>query len=91
MGGDETLRFELQPDGKGSVLTFVNTFDELGKAARDAAGWHACLDVLSCHLNDQEAPWTPGQRWQHVHPAYVERFGRDASTIGPAASLADPS
>jgi hypothetical protein len=21
----------------------INRFDEIGKAARDAAGWHACL------------------------------------------------
>jgi len=24
----------------------LDTIDELGKAARDGAGWHACLDVL---------------------------------------------
>ncbi len=87
-GGDE-LRFELQPDGAGSVLIFLNTFDELGKAARDAAGWHGCLDVLGYHLNDEEAPWTPTVRWQHVHQSYVERFGPDASSIGPPASVTD--
>ncbi len=87
-GGDE-LRFELQPDGAGSVLIFLNTFDELGKAARDAAGWHGCLDVLGYHLNDEEAPWTPTARWQHVHQSYVERFGPDASSIGPPASVTD--
>ena len=45
--GDEILRFELRPEGDGSVLEFTNIFDELGKAARDAAGWHACLDLLA--------------------------------------------
>lgn len=54
--GEETLRFELEPDEQGSVLTFVNTFDELGKASRDAAGWHACLDVLGYHLRGEEPP-----------------------------------
>ena len=29
-GDDETLRFELEPDGDGTLLTFVNTFTELG-------------------------------------------------------------
>jgi uncharacterized protein YndB with AHSA1/START domain len=86
-GGDETLRFELQSDGQGTVLTFLNTFDQLGKAARDAAGWHACLDVLGLHLDGEPAPWTPTERWQQVHESYVERFGPDASTIGPPASM----
>jgi uncharacterized protein YndB with AHSA1/START domain len=90
-GGDETLRFELEPDSDGSVLTFVNTFEELGKAARDAAGWHACLDVLAYHLDDQRAPWSPGERWQEVHESYVERFGPEAATIGPPASPDDPA
>src|SRR4051812_36701561 len=41
--GGDVLRFELEPDGDGCVLPFIDTFDELGKAARDAAGWHSCL------------------------------------------------
>ena len=40
------LRFELEPDGSGSVLTLTVTFPEYGKAARDAAGWHVCLEQL---------------------------------------------
>jgi len=79
----KTLRFDLQPDGEGTVLVFVNTFADLGKAARDAAGWHACLDLLGYHLAGQEAPWTPEERWRDVHPWYVEHFGPDAATIGP--------
>jgi uncharacterized protein YndB with AHSA1/START domain len=81
--GDEMLRFDLRPEGEGTVLVFVNTFDDLGKAARDAAGWHACLDLLDYHLAGQEAPCTPGERWRDVHRWYVEHFGPDAATIGP--------
>ena len=47
--GDETLRLEVAP-GSGCVLTLINRFDEIGKAARDAAGWHACLDALEAWL-----------------------------------------
>jgi uncharacterized protein YndB with AHSA1/START domain len=82
-GNEETLRFELRPDGEGSVLTFLNTFDELGKAARDAAGWHACLDALAHHLDGTEAPAKPAERWQQLHRSYIERFGPEAATIGP--------
>ena len=33
---DETLRLEVAPRGSGCVLTLINRFDEIGKAARDA-------------------------------------------------------
>jgi uncharacterized protein YndB with AHSA1/START domain len=82
-GDDETLRFELRPDGDGCVLTFVNTFAPVGRAARDAAGWHACLDALALHLAGQPLPWKPAERWGQVHPSYVERLGPEAATIGP--------
>jgi uncharacterized protein YndB with AHSA1/START domain len=84
-GNDETLRFELQPNGDGTLLTFVNTFDELGKAARDAAGWHVCLDALESDLDGEKPTWAPHERWQQVHQSYVERFGPEAATIGPPA------
>ena len=78
---DEVLRFELEPDGGGgTVLRFVNTFADVGKAARDAAGWHACLDALEADL-DGAAP--PEQRWDEVHPHYLERFPAEATTVGP--------
>jgi uncharacterized protein YndB with AHSA1/START domain len=82
-GDDETLRFEVQPDGDGSLLTFVNTFDKLGKAARDAAGWHVSLDALAHHLSGGQTRPSPDFGWQQVHEVYVERFGSEAATIGP--------
>jgi uncharacterized protein YndB with AHSA1/START domain len=81
-GDEETLRFELRPDGEGTALTFVNRFDQLGKAARDAAGWHVCLDNLARRLAGEE-PDTSSEAWQGVHAGYVESFGPDASMIGP--------
>jgi uncharacterized protein YndB with AHSA1/START domain len=81
--GEETLRFELRPDGAGSELTFLNSFDEIGKGARDAAGWHVCLDALGCQLDGDTPPWATRDRWREVHAVYVERFGPEASSIGP--------
>jgi uncharacterized protein YndB with AHSA1/START domain len=80
--GTDTLRIELQPDGDGTVLTLVDTFTELGKAARDAAGWHECLDRLVAEL-DGTVPPQPGAVWKVVNPMYQERFGLEASTMGP--------
>ena len=66
-----------------SVLTFVNRFDEQGKAARDGAGWHVCLDRLFYHLSGEEPPWDPDKQWKPVHDVYVEALGPEAATIGP--------
>lgn len=81
--GEDTLRFALEPDGDGTTLTLVDTLEELGKAARDGAGWHACLDQLGYHLDDAPPPWDPADRWRQVEHGYVERFGPEAATIGP--------
>jgi len=83
--GDEVLRFELGADGEGTVLEFTNIFDELGKAARDAAGWHSCLDVLGYEVDGRAAPWPTNERWKHVQGSYQERLGPDASILGPPA------
>jgi uncharacterized protein YndB with AHSA1/START domain len=77
--GKDVLRFDVRPDGEGSVLTFVNTFDELGRAARDAAGWHVCLDALAARLDGRAAHGD----WPQVHQHYLELFGPEAATIGP--------
>jgi uncharacterized protein YndB with AHSA1/START domain len=82
--GPDRLRFELQADGDGTVLTLRDTLEELGKAARDAAGWHVCLDQLDRHLaGDDEDGTDLRERWQPVHGWYVEHFSQEASTIGP--------
>lgn len=87
--GDERLRFELAPDGAGTLLTFTASFAELGRAARDGAGWHVCLDLLGYHLGNAAAPWTQHDRWRAVHAEYVARFGPEAATAGPPAELAE--
>jgi uncharacterized protein YndB with AHSA1/START domain len=79
---DDVLRFELEPDpgGPGCILRLTVTFPEHGKAARDAAGWHVCLDQLA-DGTDLDRP--PPERWRVIHAAYVDRLGPAASTIGP--------
>ena len=74
--GADRLRIELEPhDDDTTTLTFADTFGQLGKAARDGAGWHVCLARLTAELD------VPA--WQDVHGRYVERFGPAAATIGP--------
>jgi uncharacterized protein YndB with AHSA1/START domain len=81
--GEDTLRFALEPDGAGTKLTLVDILEELGKAARDGAGWHVCLDQLAYHLDDAAPPRDSADRWRQVNDDYVERFGPEAATIGP--------
>jgi hypothetical protein len=81
--GTDLLRIELAADGAGTVLTLTDTFDDVGKAAWDAAGWHECLDLLVSDL-DGTPPPAQGETWLRVHPVYVSTLGPEASTIGPA-------
>ncbi len=81
--GDDVLRFELAPEGRGSLLTLTVTFPEYGKAARDAAGWHVCLEQLSYVAAHEELPFTPSDHWRVVHRDYVSRLGPEASVLGP--------
>ena len=81
--GPDTLRLEVAARDTGCTLTLLHTFGELGKAARDAAGWHVCLDALACHLDGNTAP--PASLWAEVHPGYVSSFGPEASAAGVPA------
>jgi len=89
--GEDLLRFELQVVEGGTLLTLSDTFDELGRAARDAAGWHVCLDLLERRLLGEDPPADPGNAWKSVHAQYVEVLGPEASTIGPPEEFLDES
>jgi uncharacterized protein YndB with AHSA1/START domain len=81
--GPDVLRFELEADDGATVLLFTDTMQEIGKAARDGAGWHECLERLGYELSDEAPPIAPADRWRQLHRRYVERLGPEAATIGP--------
>lgn len=81
--GTDLIRIEIEPTADGCVLTLLDTIDEVGKAARDGAGWHVCLDKLERHLDGAAPEWSDGDRWSELHPGYVSTFGPAAATIGP--------
>lgn len=88
--GDDILRFELEPDGEGqTVLTLTVTMAAFGKAARDAAGWHICLENLAANLAGHREDDEHGDRWREVNKVYVAQFGPEASTIGPPEAWKD--
>jgi uncharacterized protein YndB with AHSA1/START domain len=56
--GEDHLRFELEPGGDGGdtcLLRFTVVLEAEDKAARDAAGWHQCLDGLERQLGGADA------------------------------------
>jgi uncharacterized protein YndB with AHSA1/START domain len=80
--GTDSIRIELEADGDGTRLRLIDTFDEQGKAARDGAGWHECLDRLGSDLDgDAPPPW--GADWRAQFDRYIDHLGPEASTIGP--------
>ena len=88
--GDDHLRWELRPDDDGCLLVLTHTFDDRFKAARDAAGWHLCIDALAASLDGGETPLGrafaarrevdgprpegPPEEWGELNRAYQERF-----------------
>jgi len=87
--GDEDLDFALADDHGATVLTFTVTFHEIGKVARDSAGWHQCLGLLDYAVDDQPVPADAQQAWKRLFTTYTERFGEDTATIGPPEGFDD--
>jgi uncharacterized protein YndB with AHSA1/START domain len=76
--GDDHLRFELEPveGGAACVLRMMVILDARDKAARDAAGWHVCLDRLEQHISGAAAT-APGSEprteWRGLYEEYQRR------------------
>lgn len=92
--GPDVVRLELREIGAGTELTLLDTLEERGKAARDGAGWHTCLDRLEAALRGETgAPAGEAGAlehpldWRSLHAGYVAAFGPEASTIGPPEGL----
>lgn len=64
--GEETLRFEMSPEGDGTFLVLT---DELPAAwaARNVAGWEACLERLDGRIPDRDF-------WKGRFDRYVAAF-----------------
>jgi uncharacterized protein YndB with AHSA1/START domain len=71
-GDQETLRFELYPEGDGTRLVLIDQL-EASAAARNAAGWEDCLDRLGGRPADSGA-------WRRRFAAYSAAFEPE---IGP--------
>jgi len=67
--GTTTVRYELTADGNSTVLRLINSGINISDAFGYAPGWHAFIDRLTSHLNEEQLPeW--GVRYSEVQPEY---------------------
>jgi uncharacterized protein YndB with AHSA1/START domain len=83
--GDDVLRIELAGDDDGCVLRFTVLFDDAERAARDAAGWHVCLDRLEQRLGGAptQAPTSEATADWRAHYEEYQRRGLPAGAPVP--------
>ena len=75
--GGEQFSFDLEPDGDGTVLTFVHVFADRDHGADYASGWHFHFDRLEAHLEGRPVPEGEPSQLAALNDHYSERFGLD--------------
>ncbi|WP_327238078.1 SRPBCC family protein [Streptomyces sp. NBC_01317] len=70
--GSEHLSWTVTPDGDGSSLTLVHTFDDRAGAASFASGWQLCVTALGRLLDGE--PGAVGRDTGELHESYVRQF-----------------
>lgn len=66
---DSVARFELRPDGDGTILVLDHRGLPPAAIAGYGAGWHSHLDSLEAHLAGSQADWSA--RFEELQPAYT--------------------
>jgi hypothetical protein len=72
---EDEIRIEIAPRDGGALLRFAHVFGEAEQAARDAAGWHICLERLERSLGGEDvaAPGTEmTDRHRELYAKYLE-------------------
>ncbi|UQA60612.1 SRPBCC domain-containing protein [Polyangium aurulentum] len=71
----DLLRWELRPEGTGCLLIFTTIPKERANVARDATGWHFCLDNLEAAVDGNPAAGFDKERFSALNAEYGARFG----------------
>jgi uncharacterized protein YndB with AHSA1/START domain len=71
LGVESVVRFELRPQGSGTLLVLEHTGVPAGQAAGFGAGWHGHLDALAATLAGQDMD--PHARYRQLAPEYARR------------------
>ncbi len=86
--GDFDVRWELQPNGDGTLLTL---WTSIGRQfiSMGAAGWHICIDVLDRFLGGTPIGRIVGveamqfEGWQKLNAEYAKQFGMETPNWPP--------
>jgi uncharacterized protein YndB with AHSA1/START domain len=83
----DVLRWELTPTAEGCSLVFTTSVQQRSVAARDATGWHACLDNLAQVVDGQKSARAP-LHFEDRYAEYIRSFGLGAfpSFLAPESS-----
>ncbi|MEV4836981.1 SRPBCC family protein [Nonomuraea sp. NPDC049486] len=81
--GDDELRWEIRPDGDGSLLTLTHVFGDRFGAASFASGWHTCMAALAALLDGRPLP-RPGDMGR-LHEDYVAILGLTSGELSGGA------
>jgi hypothetical protein len=74
------LRWELTPEGDGTLLSFRSTLElDPEYLTKVPAGWHFHLDALADHLGGRETDLVEMPGWEPIHELYVARDGGSRS------------
>ena len=69
------LRWELTPDGEGTLLSFRSTVElEPEFLTKVPAGWHFHLDALAEHLEGGSKDLVDIPGWEPIHAAYEAKL-----------------
>jgi uncharacterized protein YndB with AHSA1/START domain len=69
------LRWELTPDGDGTLLSFRSTVElKPDLLTRVPAGWHWHLDALAEHLEGGSPDLVENDGWKPIHAAYEAKL-----------------
>jgi uncharacterized protein YndB with AHSA1/START domain len=74
--GTSVLQFELEPDGDGCRLVFMDSLPR-EESAKNAAGWEVCLERLEARLAGGQPEQRPDDHWSELHDYYADTFGVD--------------
>jgi uncharacterized protein YndB with AHSA1/START domain len=80
-GPSDALRIELEEAGDGCLMRLTHLLGSSEQAARDAAGWHVCLDRLSAAL-DGDAVTAPGSEPTGEWRGHYEEYQRRGLPVG---------
>jgi uncharacterized protein YndB with AHSA1/START domain len=75
--GADHLRWEVRPDGDGTLLLLTHTFDDRPGAASFAAGWHTCVAAMARSFGEAAADVDH----RALHEQYVRELGLDAPDV----------